>query len=148
MYEYFGVGPQVLAKVICIPCFFIGCPSIVCQCLPSVLCKFDVWWLITWLLIMWVFLFLFFLCVGFCVWLWFGFLSFWVLCNFQMSLDPWLGCEEHVECEWAQELNGRQVLFKCGNGRYWYWWLSAGSSSTCVSVRVCVLKSNLLACHK
>ena len=28
------------------------------------------------------FSFLFFLCVGFCVWLWFGFLSFWVLCNF------------------------------------------------------------------
>ena len=57
------------------------------------------------------FSFLFFLCVGFCVWLWFGFLSFWVLCNFQMSLDPWLGHEKHVECEWARELNGRQVLF-------------------------------------
>ena len=46
------------------------------------------------------------------------FFSFWVLCNFQMSLDPWLGCEEFVECEWAQELNGHQVLFECGHGRY------------------------------
>ena len=49
-----------------------------------------------------------------------AFFSFWVLCDFQISLNPWLGCEEHVECAWAQELNGRQVLFKCGHGRYWY----------------------------
>ena len=48
------------------------------------------------------------------------FFSFWVLCDFQMSLDPWLGCEEYVECEWALELNGCQVLFECGHGRYWY----------------------------
>ena len=27
-----------------------------------------------------------------------GFFSFWVLCDFQMSLNPWLGCEEHAEC--------------------------------------------------
>ena len=39
---------------------------------------------------------------------------------FQMSLDPWLGCEEHAECEWAQVLNGCQVLFECGHWRYWY----------------------------
>ena len=25
-----------------------------------------------------------------------------------------------AECEWAQELNGPQVLFDCGHGRYWY----------------------------
>ena len=37
-----------------------------------------------------------------------------------MSLDPWLGCEEHAKCEWAQELNGSQVLFECGHERYWY----------------------------
>ncbi|XP_030963213.1 uncharacterized protein LOC115984347 isoform X2 [Quercus lobata] len=37
-----------------------------------------------------------------------------------MSLDPWLGCEERAEYEWAQELNGRQVLFECSHGRYWY----------------------------
>ena len=49
-----------------------------------------------------------------------GFFSFWVLCDFQMSLNPWLGCEEHVKCVWAQELNGCQVLFKCSHGRYWY----------------------------
>ena len=50
----------------------------------------------------------------------FGFFSFQVLCDFQMSLNPWLGYKEHVECAWAQELNGRQVLFECGHGRYWY----------------------------
>jgi len=37
-----------------------------------------------------------------------------------MSLNPWAGCEGYVECEWALELNGRQVLFECGHGRYWY----------------------------
>ena len=37
-----------------------------------------------------------------------------------MSLDPSLGCEEYVEFEWALELNGHQVLFECGHGRYWY----------------------------
>ncbi|KAL0008442.1 hypothetical protein SO802_009944 [Lithocarpus litseifolius] len=37
-----------------------------------------------------------------------------------LSLDHWLGCEERVECEWAQELNSRQVLFECGHERYWY----------------------------
>ena len=47
-----------------------------------------------------------------------AFFLFWVLCDFQMSLDPWCGCEEYAECEWALELNGRQVLFECGHGRY------------------------------
>ena len=37
-----------------------------------------------------------------------------------MSLDPWRGCVEYAEWEWALELNGRQVLFKCGHERYWY----------------------------
>jgi len=37
-----------------------------------------------------------------------------------MSLDPWLGCDEHAKCQWARELNGRQVLFECGHKRYWY----------------------------
>ena len=50
----------------------------------------------------------------------FGFFSFWVIWGFQMSLNPWLGCEEHVECAWAQELNGHQLYFKSGHGRYWY----------------------------
>ena len=44
MYKYFRVSPQVLADlVICIPGFSIGYPSMVCQRLPSVLCKFGVW---------------------------------------------------------------------------------------------------------
>ena len=39
---------------------------------------------------------------------------------FQMSSDPWAGCEGSAECEQALELNGRQVLFECRHGRYWY----------------------------
>ena len=39
---------------------------------------------------------------------------------FQMYLNPWAECEGYVECEQALELNGRQVLFECGDGRYWY----------------------------
>ncbi|KAL4607197.1 hypothetical protein ACB092_09G157300 [Castanea dentata] len=34
------------------------------------------------------------------------------------SLNPWVRCEEYVECAWALELNGCQVLFECGHGRY------------------------------
>ena len=37
---------------------------------------------------------------------------------FQMSLNPWVGCEEYYECEQALELNGCQVLFEYGHGRY------------------------------
>ena len=40
--------------------------------------------------------------------------------TFQMDLNPWVGCEGYAECERALELNGRQVLFECGHGRYWY----------------------------
>ena len=39
---------------------------------------------------------------------------------FQMDLNPWAGCEGYTECERALELNGFQVLFECGHGRYWY----------------------------
>jgi len=63
----------------------------------------------------------FFFLGGFCVWSSvYVLFSFCVLYDFQASLDPWLRCEGHVECEWAQDLNGRQVLFECGHGRYWY----------------------------
>ena len=37
---------------------------------------------------------------------------------FQMSLNPWVGCEEYAKCEWALELNSCQVLLECGHGRY------------------------------
>ena len=37
-----------------------------------------------------------------------------------MDLNPWAGCERYAECERALELNGHQVLFECGHGRYWY----------------------------
>ena len=39
---------------------------------------------------------------------------------FQMNLNPWAGCEGYAKCEQALELNGRQVLFECGHGKYWY----------------------------
>ena len=42
------------------------------------------------------------------------------LCDFQMNLNPWAGCERYAECEQALELNGHQVLIKCGHGKYWY----------------------------
>ena len=40
--------------------------------------------------------------------------------TFQMNLNPWAGCEGYAKCEQALKLNGCQVLFKCGHGRYWY----------------------------
>ena len=39
---------------------------------------------------------------------------------FQMYLDPWTRCERYAECEQVLELNGCQVLFECGHGRYWF----------------------------
>ena len=33
--------------------------------------------------------------------LWFDFFSFQVLCDFQMSLNFWFGCEENAKCAWA-----------------------------------------------
>ena len=38
----------------------------------------------------------------------------------QMNLNPWAGCEGYAECEQALDQNGRQVLFKCRHGKYWY----------------------------
>ena len=40
--------------------------------------------------------------------------------TFQMDLNPWAGCEGYAKCEKALEPNGRQVLFECGHGTYWY----------------------------
>ena len=41
-------------------------------------------------------------CFFSCVWVWLLFIfgslqcfSFWVICDLQMSLNPWLGCEEN-----------------------------------------------------
>ena len=38
----------------------------------------------------------------------------------QMDLNSWARCEGYAECEQALELNGCQVLFECGHGKYWY----------------------------
>ena len=52
---------------------------------------------------------------------WFGhFLILGSLVIFQMCLNPWVGCEKYDECEWALELNTRQVLFEYRHERYWY----------------------------
>ena len=40
--------------------------------------------------------------------------------TFQIDLNPWARCEAYAKCERALELNGRQILFKCGHGKYWY----------------------------
>ena len=47
-------------------------------------------------------------------------LSKFLFVIFQMNLNPWAGCKGYAECERALELNGRQVLFECGHGKYWY----------------------------
>ena len=47
-------------------------------------------------------------------------LSEFLFVIFQMTLNPWARCEAYAKCERALELNGRQILFKCGHGKYWY----------------------------
>ena len=47
-------------------------------------------------------------------------LSEFLFVIFQMNLNPWAGCEGYAECERALDQNGRQVLFKCRHGKYWY----------------------------
>ncbi|KAL4649462.1 hypothetical protein ACB092_01G015100 [Castanea dentata] len=37
-----------------------------------------------------------------------------------MNLNPWAGCEGYAKYERALELNGHQVLFEYGHGKYWY----------------------------
>ena len=72
--------------MICFQSFFVGCLSIIYQCPPSVLCKLaDGDWQLR-------------RRGG-------EFFFFGVLGDVQMSLDPWLRCEEHDECAWARELN-------------------------------------------
>ena len=54
--------------------FSVGCPKTICQCPPSILWIFGVWWLTIWLLMVWVLPFLWgFWClmVVFGAWLWF-----------------------------------------------------------------------------
>ena len=46
------------------------------------------------------------------------FLSFFMA--FQMNLNHRAGCKGYAKCERALELNGHQVLFECGHGKYWY----------------------------
>lgn len=98
MYEYFGVGPQVREDVDGIyPRFLCWLPKYRLST-PSK-CSLEVWLMvIDNLTVADVIFFFFFWCgifvfKGFC-----GLVFFllWVLCDFQMSLNPWLGCEEYV----------------------------------------------------
>ncbi|KAK9991875.1 hypothetical protein SO802_026860 [Lithocarpus litseifolius] len=80
MYEYFGVGPQVLEDVgDMYPMFLHWLPKYRLSTLPKH--SLQAWRMVIDNLI-----------------------------ADDMSLDPWLGCEERAKCEWAQELNSRQVL--------------------------------------
>ena len=47
-------------------------------------------------------------------------LSEFLFVIFQTNLNPWAGCEGYAKCERALELNGCQVLFEYGHGKYWY----------------------------
>ncbi|KAL4610706.1 hypothetical protein ACB092_08G070000 [Castanea dentata] len=117
MYEYFGVGPQVQEDVDGIyPRFLRLLPkyhlSTLSKHSPEVLHT-----VIDNLTMADVSLSFFFMGGFWClivVWSSFHF-GFFVIF---MSFNPWLGCEEYAECEWALELNSRQVLFECGHERY------------------------------
>ena len=52
---------------------------------------------------------LFFLCVWdlWCLVVIWSFSHFGLCVIFQMTLNPWVGCEKYAECEWALELNNR-----------------------------------------
>ena len=108
--------------------FFVGCSNTICRCPSGVFWKFGAWWLTIWLLMMWVFpphplfFFLFsflFMNLWYLVMTWL-FLILGSFVIFQMSLNSWAGYEGRAKCERALELNGHQVLFEYGHGRYWY----------------------------
>ena len=110
MYEYFGVGPQVQEDVDRIyPRFLHWLPKYRLST-PSKH-SLEVWrMVIDNLTAADVSFFFFFLgrilCLRVSVFdCGLVFFSFWDLCDFQMSLNPWVGCEEYAECEWALELN-------------------------------------------
>ena len=108
MYKYFGVGLEIQEEVASIFLIFLCWFPEHCLSTPSK-CTLEIRRLVIdnflnlwYLVIVWSFIIL-------------G--SFVI---FQMPLNPCARCEGYVEFKWALELNGHQVLFECGHGRYWY----------------------------
>ena len=119
MYEYFGVGPQVRDKVEGIyPRFLHWLPEYRLST-PSKH-SLEVWRMLIDNLIVADVSFSLFVWDLWCLIMVWSSSHFGFFCDFQMSLNPWVECKEYAEFEWALELNGRQVLFECGHGRYYY----------------------------
>ena len=121
MYEYFGVGPEIRKEVIGIFLRFLCWLPKHRLFIPS-RCSLEIWRLVIDNLtiddVNSFFIFLFkYLALGYDS---VSSLSKFLFVIFQMNLNPWAGCEGYVECERALELNGLQVLFECGHGKYWY----------------------------
>ena len=121
MYEYFGVGPKIREEVTGIfPRFLCWLPKHRLS-IPSRR-SLEIWCLVIDNLtiddVSTFFLLLFkSLALGYDS---FSSLPKFLFVIFQMNLNPWVGCEGYAECERALELNGRQVLFECGHGKFWY----------------------------
>ena len=121
MYEYFGVGPEIHKEVTGIfPRSLCWLPKH--RLSPPSRHSLELWRLVIHNLTIddvRSFFFLLFksLALGYDL---VSSLSEFLFMIFQMNLNPWAGCEGYVECERALELNGRQVLFECGHGKYWY----------------------------
>ena len=121
MYEYFGVGPKIWEEVTGIfPRFLCWLPKHHLS-IPSRR-SLEIWCLVIDNLtiddVSSFFLLLFkSLALGYDLVTSFSEFLFMI---FLMNLNPWFGCKGYVECERALELNGCQVLFECGHGKYWY----------------------------
>ena len=103
MYEYFGVGPQVLEDVgDMYPRFLLWLPKY--HLSKPLKRSLQVWRMVIDNLAADDVSFFFFFLASFHYRFFVVFKCLWIL----------------AECEWAQELNGPQVLFDCGHGRYWY----------------------------
>ena len=105
MYEYFGVGPKIWEEVVGIfPRFLCWLPKHRLST-PS-RHSLEIWRLVI------------------------DNLTADDVSSFSLSIDSLAlgyglvvshsGCEGYAECERALELNGHQVFFECGHGRYWY----------------------------
>ena len=98
MYEYFGVGPQVLEDVgDMYQRFLCWLPKYYLSTSPKH--SLQAWRMVIDNLTTDDVSFFFFLLCGLA-----SFHSMF-FCDFQMYLKPWLRCEEHAECAWAQKLN-------------------------------------------
>ena len=121
MYEYFGVGPEIWEEIAGIfPRFLCWLPKHHLS-IPTKR-SLEIWRLVIDNLTIndvSSFFFLLFksLALGYAS---VPSLSEFLFVIFQMNLNPWVGCEGYAKCERALELNGCQVLFECGHGKYWY----------------------------